>query len=312
MDLDHIVEDLRPLARPITDLVPDPENARAHDEKNLEAIRQSLTGFQQRKNIVVQRRSTGEKIVRAGNGTLQAALALGWTHVAAVIIDEDDDKAEAFAIADNRTNDLSSFDNTVLTSILTRQDNPAALGFTQEDMMTILSPELPTRKQRRSKLTSEIEQLKPEAVAELEKLSGYRTSPDRKKPSDPLRNYIERGYMKGPDILDYGCGRDHHNFARYDPAYFSDDMSVFDKRYDTVMNNYVLNVLPLVGIRVAVVLAIRGLVKPDGQALISVLREGGIQTAWRSDTWQAFLEDLWPNVERLKVVGGFWAWRCTL
>ena len=50
--LDYINKDLRPLARRLSLLVPDPENARIHDEKNIETIRASLNAHGQQKPIV--------------------------------------------------------------------------------------------------------------------------------------------------------------------------------------------------------------------------------------------------------------------
>lgn len=74
-----IAEQLQSLAVPIASLNLDPSNARVHGDKNLAAIRSSLAQFGQRKPVVVQRAGM---IVRAGNGTVQAAKALGWTEVA--------------------------------------------------------------------------------------------------------------------------------------------------------------------------------------------------------------------------------------
>jgi hypothetical protein len=98
-DHSHIAESLRPLAAACADLVLDPANARKHPEDNLEAIKGSLAVYGQRKPIVVNRR-TGA--VEAGNGTLEAARAMGWTHVAAVYVDDDPMTAAGFSIADNR------------------------------------------------------------------------------------------------------------------------------------------------------------------------------------------------------------------
>ncbi len=114
-DLSRIAESLRPLAVVIGDLLPDPANARLHPEKNIEGIKGSLHVYGQRKPVVVNRR-TGT--VEAGNGTLQAALALGWTHLAAVYVDDDPATAAGFAIADNRTSDLSTFDKDALDKLL--------------------------------------------------------------------------------------------------------------------------------------------------------------------------------------------------
>jgi len=97
----------------ITDLVSDPHNARKHDEKNLEAIKGSLTQFGQRKPIVVQ-----GNVVIAGNGTLEAARQLGWDEIEIVQVPEDwtKDQAKAFALADNRTAELASWDEMVLAA----------------------------------------------------------------------------------------------------------------------------------------------------------------------------------------------------
>ena len=84
----------------------DPANARTHDERNLDAIRGSLSRFGQQKPVVVDRRG----MIRAGNGTYVAAKALGWTEIDVVETDLEGLEATAFAIADNRTSDLSEFD----------------------------------------------------------------------------------------------------------------------------------------------------------------------------------------------------------
>ena len=96
----------------ISQLVFDPNNARLHDQKNLEAIQASLEKFGQRKPIVVDKDGT----IVAGNGTVEAALLMGWTEVAAVYIPEDwtADQIKAYAIADNRTAELAEWDQAVL------------------------------------------------------------------------------------------------------------------------------------------------------------------------------------------------------
>jgi site-specific DNA-methyltransferase (adenine-specific) len=97
----------------IADLVSDPNNARKHDDKNLEAIKGSLTQFGQRKPIVVQ-----GNVVIAGNGTLEAARQLGWDEIDIVQVPADwtKDQAKAFALADNRTAELASWDEMVLAA----------------------------------------------------------------------------------------------------------------------------------------------------------------------------------------------------
>ena len=109
---------IRPV--PLTELTADPQNVRQHDERNLTAIQSSLEAFGQRKPIVCARANDGSLVVIAGNGTLAAARALGWTHldVAEVPADWDADKARAYAIADNRTAELASWDDFALANQL--------------------------------------------------------------------------------------------------------------------------------------------------------------------------------------------------
>jgi hypothetical protein len=106
-DFSYISEQLRPLAVPISSLNEDPANVRKHPRKNLDATKSSLKKFGQRLPIVVQKQGM---IVRAGNGRLQCARELGWTFLAAVIVDEEDVDAIAFAIADNRSGELAEWD----------------------------------------------------------------------------------------------------------------------------------------------------------------------------------------------------------
>ncbi len=115
----HIIEPLRKFALETSALTPDPSNARTHDQRNLDAIAHSLRAFGQRTPLVCQRApDTGALIVRKGNGTLAAAQALGWSHIAAVVVEEDAPSAIAYAIADNRTGDLSAWDDDVLGQLL--------------------------------------------------------------------------------------------------------------------------------------------------------------------------------------------------
>jgi DNA modification methylase len=135
--LRHIAEPLRPLAVPITDLTPDAANARKHDERNLDAIAASLSRWGQRLPIVVQRRGM---VVRAGNGRVEAAKRLGWTHIAAVVVDDDSVEAVAFAIADNRTAELATWDDQTLASLLDTlpKDARDAAGWSDAELSDLL------------------------------------------------------------------------------------------------------------------------------------------------------------------------------
>jgi hypothetical protein len=135
-DLSHIAPDLRKLAVPIGKPVEDPANVRLHDEKNIDAIASSLDRFGQTKPIVVRK---GSGIVVAGNGTLVAARSLGWNRIAVSTIEMTDAEATAYAIVDNRTSDLSTFDDAALAAALeTLGDASVGLGFSDDEMEELL------------------------------------------------------------------------------------------------------------------------------------------------------------------------------
>lgn len=98
----------------IDSLTFDPANVRKHDEKNLAAIKASLNRFGQQKPIVVD----ANGVVRAGNGTLAAAKALGWKEIRIVRSSLAGSEATAYAIADNRTAELAEWDDDALAQTL--------------------------------------------------------------------------------------------------------------------------------------------------------------------------------------------------
>jgi len=117
----------------LSTLVNDPNNVRKHDSKNIMAIKGSLAKFGQQKPIVVDHRN----IVIAGNGTLQAALELGWTEIDIVRSNLKGFNATAFAIADNRTAELAEWDfaglEMTLESLTLEGITNADLGFIDID-----------------------------------------------------------------------------------------------------------------------------------------------------------------------------------
>jgi len=92
---------------------------RKHPQQNLDAIKRSLESFGQQKPIVIDKNNT----CLAGNGTLLAARALGWTHLAAVTSGLSGTSARAYAIADNRTTDTSTWDDDKLAQQLAALQN---------------------------------------------------------------------------------------------------------------------------------------------------------------------------------------------
>ena len=135
----RIIEQLLPLATPCAELREDPSNARKHSPRNLDAIKGSLARYGQRKPLVVNGR---DGTVEAGNGTLAAAKALGWTHVAAVFVDDDPTTATGYSIADNRTAELAEWDDAALAALLGSVKGDlceADLGFSDAEIDTLLA-----------------------------------------------------------------------------------------------------------------------------------------------------------------------------
>jgi len=132
-----ILPDLAGLAVDVSRLSLLPGNPRLGD---VDAVAASLAAFGQRKPIVAKRDGT----VVAGNHTLQAARQLGWSEIAVVWVDDDDSTAAAFALADNRTAELGSYDERALAELIAEvqaadEDLLAASGWTGDDLAELLT-----------------------------------------------------------------------------------------------------------------------------------------------------------------------------
>lgn len=132
--------DLAPLAVPLDTLDALPGNPRRGD---VAAVVRSYAEFGQRKPIVARRREdgTGGGVVIAGNHQLAAARELGWDEIAVVWVDDDDVRAKAFALADNRTADLGSYDDEALAAMLADvavdADLLAAASFSEDELAAL-------------------------------------------------------------------------------------------------------------------------------------------------------------------------------
>ena len=118
-----IAADLHGLQVPIDSLHQLPGNPRRGD---VDAVAASLQRFGQRKPIVARADGT----ITAGNHTWQAAKQLGWDEIAVVRVDDDDATASAFALADNRTAELGSYDDALLLDLIQSIDDKDLLADT--------------------------------------------------------------------------------------------------------------------------------------------------------------------------------------
>ena len=132
----NVIKGLIKLLVAVGELKNDPANARKHDERNVQSIANSLKEFGQRKPIVINRKDGN--VILAGNGTLEAAKRLGWTHIAGVFVEDDPDTATGYAIADNRTSELATWDNdqlsVLLRSIYENEEIKLAVGFSEDEI----------------------------------------------------------------------------------------------------------------------------------------------------------------------------------
>jgi ParB-like chromosome segregation protein Spo0J len=126
----------------IKSLKQDPQNARLHDNRNLEAIQTSLEAFGQQKPIVIN----GEKQIIAGNGTVKAAEKIGWEEIAVIETELNTEEAIAFAIADNRTAELATWNVDTLAELYESLSVPMrnAAAFTDAEIKKLLGSESDT------------------------------------------------------------------------------------------------------------------------------------------------------------------------
>ena len=124
---------------PLDAIHPDPANARLHPERNVAAIKASLSRFQQVEPLVVQR-STQRLI--AGHGRVEAMRALGWTEADIVEVDVDDTTAAALGIALNRSAESATWDVEALIRTIEsiKDDFPLGdLGFDQKELDALVA-----------------------------------------------------------------------------------------------------------------------------------------------------------------------------
>ena len=115
----------------------------------------------------------------------------------------------------------------------------------------------------------------------------YKTAISRNKASAPVRALNEKGLLVGR-MLDYGCGRGRdaceYGMESYDP-HFQPVMP--DGQFDTIVCNFVLNVIESSAERRAVVQDIQARLAPGGRAFISVRTDKARLNGYtKIGTWQ--------------------------
>lgn len=112
----------------INELKPYPRNPRRGD---VDEIAKSLEANGQYKPIVANRR---DGAILAGNHTWRAARSLGWKTIAVSWVDVNDDEAARIVLADNRTSDMSVYDDSKLLELLQSLPDLKGTGFNETDI----------------------------------------------------------------------------------------------------------------------------------------------------------------------------------
>lgn len=115
---------LNVVARPLTELSVHPDNPRTG---SIDVIKDSLEAHGQYRPIV----TTTDGTILAGNHTFQAATTLGWQEMDCVVLDIDplSDKAKRIMLVDNRSSDISRYDETTLRELLQSLDDLSGTGY---------------------------------------------------------------------------------------------------------------------------------------------------------------------------------------
>ena len=143
----------------IKDLKSDHKNARKRTDRSAELIKESLQRYGAARSIVIDENNR----ILAGNGTIEGAKEAGIDRIRVIETDGDEviavrrtglteEQKVGLALADNRTADLSEWDQEMLSRLGEQHD--ISLFFSQDDLDGILD--------------TEVEQLPPEDFAEVD------------------------------------------------------------------------------------------------------------------------------------------------
>jgi hypothetical protein len=112
----------------LTELKNYPKNPR---KGNVGVIAESLKAYGQYKPITVNKRNNE---ILAGNHTYRAAQQLGWEKIDVVFVDVDETTAAKIVAIDNRSTDVSEYDNEELKSLLEDLPDLANTGYDVSDL----------------------------------------------------------------------------------------------------------------------------------------------------------------------------------
>ena len=295
-----IVPELMPFAAHVESLVLDTDNAVQHDEESIQGISRSLEEFGQDQPLVARE---SDRVVIKGNGRLQAARKLGWTHVAVILVPDDQAQSVARSLADNRSSEHRRWDKRKLNDLLEflRKTTPKPverLGWSTRELDAICEAahEPKSKKPERVPPNGGIE-----AIDRL--VFGRATAISRA--DKPLRHWRSEGVLEG-EVLDLGSGLQGHEFEKYD-VFECPSPKPLMRQWDRVMCSFVLNVQPAEHLIWQLSALIYWLVRPGGRALIAVRSEedqrkqkasGSVTSvAMTREQWREYIGSQWQEVK---------------
>jgi hypothetical protein len=117
----------------IDELKPYPNNPR---RGNIKLIAESLAEYGQYKPIIVNKYNNQ---ILVGNHTHAAAKSLGWKEIEVSYIEIDEETAAKIVLVDNRTGDLSAYDNNALLKLLERLNDLEHTGYGDDEYDDVLA-----------------------------------------------------------------------------------------------------------------------------------------------------------------------------
>lgn len=293
---------------PLDKIVKASWNYKDEDEEKSEKLSNNLERNGQLENIIVRELEDGMFEVGNGNHRLDEYEKKGWGYAIAYNCGKiSESEMKRIAIETNETK--FPIIRPKLGGILAELNNEfddleLTMPFLEAEMESYLmiaemnqpssgsgSGDLPPEK------LPEDTSITEDRMEELAILAGYKTAIARSKPSKPIQFYEKNQLLEG-EVLDYGSGHEVHDYAKFDPVH-EPNYELLRKKWDTIMCNYVLNVIPLPHNRFELVLAVLQLLKGYGTAYFAIYDKKqekdtesskGFQCGWSIEDWDSFFK----------------------